>query len=108
MVLYYVSTDVFLRKRRPPISSRSDTLSPYTTPFRSEGYRRVKLGQEGRTAVEEFGEWRATDGRGEGSGSLESPTEPAAVSHARSEAHTSELQSLMRMTHALLSTQNKH
>jgi cell division protease FtsH len=38
----------------------------------SEVYRLVALGREGRSAIEEFGEWRATDGRGEGSGSLSS------------------------------------
>src|SRR3546814_11529745 len=95
----------FLMKRRPPSSTRTDTLFPSPTLFRSldlvarallehetidgsEVYRLVKLGQEGRTAVEEFGEWRATDGRGEGSGSLESPTEPAAVSHAARDARS--------------------
>ena len=36
----------------------------------SEVYRLVALGREGRTAIEEFGEWRATDGRGEGSGAF--------------------------------------
>ena len=38
----------------------------------AEVYRLVELGQLGRTAVEEFGEWHATDGRGEGSGRLAS------------------------------------
>ena len=37
----------------------------------SEVYRLVALGREGRTAIEEFGEWRASDGRGEGSGQLQ-------------------------------------
>jgi len=45
----------------------------------SEVYRLVELGQAGRTAIEEFGEWRARDGRGEGSGRL--ADEPA-VTHA--------------------------
>ena len=36
----------------------------------SEVYRLVALGREGRTAIEEFGEWKATDGRGDGSGSF--------------------------------------
>ena len=36
----------------------------------SEVYRLVALGREGRTAIEEFGEWRPSDGRGEGSGSF--------------------------------------
>ena len=36
----------------------------------SEVYRLVALGREGRSAIEEFGEWRASDGRGEGSGAF--------------------------------------
>jgi cell division protease FtsH len=38
----------------------------------AEVHRLVELGQLGRTAVQEFGEWHATDGRGEGSGRLAS------------------------------------
>jgi cell division protease FtsH len=48
----------------------------------NEVYRLVALGREGRTAVEEFGAWHATDGRGEGSGSL---ADDAAVAHASSD-----------------------
>jgi cell division protease FtsH len=50
-----------------------------------EVMRLVELGRQGRTAVEEFGEWRATDGRGEGSGSLAGE---AAVAHATTEHPT--------------------
>jgi cell division protease FtsH len=50
-----------------------------------EVLRLVELGRQGRTAVEEFGEWRATDGRGEGSGSLAGE---AAVAHATTEHPT--------------------
>jgi cell division protease FtsH len=50
-----------------------------------EVLRLVELGRQGRTAVEEFGEWRATDGRGEGSGSLAGE---AAVAHAATEHAT--------------------
>ena len=39
----------------------------------SEVYRLVALGREGRTAIEEFGEWRPSDGRGDGSGALSAP-----------------------------------
>jgi cell division protease FtsH len=48
----------------------------------AEVYRLVELGRVGRTAVEEFGEWRATDGRGEGSGRL---ADAHAASEPRSE-----------------------
>ena len=49
----------------------------------SEVYRLVALGREGRSAIEEFGEWRVTDGRGEGSGAF-SDTDEATV-HAASD-----------------------
>jgi cell division protease FtsH len=39
----------------------------------SEVYRLVALGREGRTAIEEFGEWKPSDGRGEGSGTFDAP-----------------------------------
>jgi len=45
----------------------------------AEVNRLVALGQEGRTAVEEFGEWRPGDGRGDGSGALAAE---GAVAHA--------------------------
>ncbi|MSO85976.1 MAG: ATP-dependent metallopeptidase FtsH/Yme1/Tma family protein [Acidimicrobiia bacterium] len=35
-----------------------------------EVYRLVELGRQGRTAVEEFGQWQASDGRGECSGAF--------------------------------------
>src|SRR3546814_9787313 len=84
-----------LTEQRRGLDLVARALLEHETIDGSEVYRLVKLGQKGRTAVEEFGEWRATDGRGEGSGSLESPTEPA----ARSEEHTSELQALMRTSY---------
>src|SRR3546814_6678371 len=89
-----------LTEQRRGLDLVARALLEHETIDGSEVYRLVKLGQEGRTAVEEFGEWRATDGRGEGSGSLES----------RSEEHTSELQSLMRISYAVfcLQKQNKH
>ncbi|HEY9555118.1 MAG TPA: ATP-dependent zinc metalloprotease FtsH [Acidimicrobiales bacterium] len=77
-----------LTEQRRGLDLVARALLEHETIDGSEVYRLVKLGQEGRTAVEEFGEWRATDGRGEGSGSLESPTEPAAVSHAARDARS--------------------
>jgi cell division protease FtsH len=35
-----------------------------------EVYRLVELGRQGRTAIEEFGEWKASDGRGDCSGAF--------------------------------------
>jgi len=47
----------------------------------NEVYRLVALGREGRSAVEEFGEWRTSDGRSDGSGAF---SDEAAV-HAASD-----------------------
>src|SRR3546814_18644538 len=46
--------------RRPPRSTRTDTLFPYTTLFRSRGRRR---GSRDRGAVRDRGSWRGAAGR---------------------------------------------
>src|SRR3546814_3658066 len=77
-------------KRRPPRSTRTDTLLPYTTLFRSN---RQELGAfwgpmgDAITAVSAGGE---------------TPDE------ARSEEHTSELQSLMRISYAVFCLKKKN
>src|SRR3546814_9646906 len=87
--------------RRPPRSTRTDTLFPYTTLFRSIGYmapsawQRVKLGallwvRENLSCVGD-GIWRyAADG-----------SKIEMLHNDRSEEHTSELQSLMRISYAV-------
>src|SRR3546814_9580256 len=73
--------------RRPPRSTRTDTLFPYTTLFRSVARR---------------------DGPAVGvvEGAGDDPVEdPGAV--ARSEEHTSELQSLMRISYAVFCLKKK-
>src|SRR3546814_3341357 len=74
----------FLMIRRPPRSTRTDTLFPYTTLFRS------LVGDRRR---------RAARGRGAGRG--------GAGLGAKSEEHTSELQSLMRISYAVFCLKNK-
>src|SRR3546814_17827874 len=74
----------FLMIRRPPRSTRTDTLFPYTTLFRSHFLAkmgRCQLRREARQAV-------------------------AHVVH-RSEEHTSELQSLMRISYAVFCLKKK-
>src|SRR3546814_9237168 len=110
--------------RRPPRSTRTDTLFPYTTPFRSAGFllkgadeatllgaiRSVAVGDGTldqrltRRILSEFGARRPSA----------RTTAPAGEAHAvlRSEEHTSELQSLMRISYAVFclkkqKTQNK-
>src|SRR3546814_1409830 len=102
--------------RRPPRSTRTDTLFPYTTLFRSEvagiaGLRHRQPGQRHRSVVQrlELGRW-AWPGRGtRGSpaaarASRRSPPAPP----RRSEEHTSELQSLMRISYAVFCLKKKN
>src|SRR3546814_17464166 len=76
----------FLMIRRPPRSTRTDTLFPYTTLFRS-GYGQTGNRQAGnaRPAIVSDGQW----------------------SGRRSEEHTSELQSLMRISYAVFCLKKK-
>src|SRR3546814_8326387 len=92
--------------RRPPRSTRTDTLFPYTTLFRSLGgqdrHRRCS-GIAARTPGPQGDgrEWRAAEpARGDPPRHL--PAYPGArQSSSRSEEHTSELQSLMRISYAV-------
>src|SRR3546814_5254327 len=82
--------------RRPPSSTRTDTLFPYTTLFRSD------LAQV-RTAVA-VGVFRVNDVRRGGDQHAVAPRHQAGGkpdSFDRSEEHTSELQSLMRISYAV-------
>src|SRR3546814_2667691 len=88
---------VLLMIRRPPRSTRTDTLFPYTTLFRSgqEGPREGRR-EEGRTgrwarALRALSPWSP---RGRLPGARRPP-------RSRSEEHTSELQSLMRISYAV-------
>src|SRR3546814_8132323 len=90
----------FLMLRRPPRSTRTDTLFPYTTLFRS-------VGDMGRGNDADFGQ-PLTCAQGFGGGRElvghetveEIPIDPALGRRVRSEEHTSELQSLMRISYA--------
>src|SRR3546814_3117207 len=79
--------------RRPPRSTRTDTLFPYTTLFRSEaGRRHHRNFGHGRR----HGHLYAAERR-HGRGKL----------GRRSEEHTSELQSLMRISYAVFCLKKK-
>src|SRR3546814_7372773 len=82
--------------RRPPRSTRTDTLFPYTTLFRSrnsdlfvdeEEITNLRLALQGELSQRNFG---------------------AAVRLERSEEHTSELQSLMRISYAVFCLKKKN
>src|SRR3546814_14776761 len=100
---YVFSFFFFLMLRRPPRSTRTDTLFPYTTLFRScrrraqiERYppekrpmRRDRIGAQPREAAL-AGAVQRVERRG-----------------FRSEEHTSELQSLMRISYAVFCLKKK-
>src|SRR3546814_3867725 len=91
--------------RRPPRSTRTDTLFPYTTLFRSWLWSLYASIVWGIVYVILYPAWPMIHGATEGvlgwtsRGQLE-----------RSEEHTSELQSLMRISYAVfcLKTKNNH
>src|SRR3546814_4130937 len=114
--------------RRPPGSTRTDTLFPYTTLFRSEGHHQAE-GRIARDADQQLGQ-----GRGDHPLDVEAASSPCAdlrhlagggthrlrrgeaKAHGprlglvgeRSEEHTSELQSLMRISYAVFCLKKKN
>src|SRR3546814_8240201 len=116
--------------RRPPISTRTDTLFPYTTLFRSASRTRLASARPCRCvdirprqhALSARGRYLRADRRAHGpvhrrssglrQGGGAAHTEgllPHARHHAfgRSEEHTSELQSLMRISYAVFCLKKK-
>src|SRR3546814_4752459 len=82
--------------RRPPRSTRTDTLFPYTTLFRSPG------GDRDRKRL-------ALQGAAEPHRCAHQVCAPAeGVERGRSEEHTSELQSLMRISYAVFCLKKKN
>src|SRR3546814_11284807 len=109
----------FLMIRRPPRSTRTDTLFPYTTLFRSvrarRGVRPVPgAARAARPAGRHALRRRAADarsrpragGRAEAAGRRRAVARPRAED--RSEEHTSELQSLMRISYAVFCLKKKN
>src|SRR3546814_1765163 len=102
--------------RRPPRSTRTDTLFPYTTLFRSQqrGQRIAAGEQEVEPEDGGHGQQGALEDAGDlvGIGSAESPDQQQRAgqqsdSEQRSEEHTSELQSLMRISYAVFCLKKK-
>src|SRR3546814_4155159 len=106
---------------RPPGSTRTDTLFPYTTLFRSEAERRPVASRNVNWAMLTFQNHLVIDA---GIGLI--PGAPVEVNREafrvlfsdtpegvtrrqrRSEEHTSELQSLMRISYAVFCLKNKN
>src|SRR3546814_4539720 len=99
--------------RRPPRSTRTDTLFPYTTLFRSEHFalpgrarvsRRIGGGRHGRNHMHRAAtllERLCNDI------AVAAIVSRAAQHGYRSEEHTSELQSLMRISYAVFCLKKK-
>src|SRR3546814_16315123 len=82
----------FLMIRRPPRSTRTDTLFPYTTLFRSLLITAYAHSETANTSAS----WCSR-----------SSTHCRRCSNDRSEEHTSELQSLMRISYAVFCLKKK-
>src|SRR3546814_13580433 len=96
----------FLMIRRPPRSTLTDTLFPYTTLFRSADLQDSRVAGQGGVARDVGGEHLAA-------GAIP-PMRRIVCRHAivddalhRSEEHTSELQSLMRISYAVFCLKQK-
>src|SRR3546814_393490 len=116
----------FLMIRRPPRSTQTDTLFPYTTLFRSEHHQRRVIHRHadagGIVLLRSFSHSTSLFPRE--NGGPESQTQhsrfwtPACAgarsyfltpsTPARSEEHTSELQSLMRISYAVFGLKKKN
>src|SRR3546814_10569894 len=93
--------------RRPPRSTRTDTLFPYTTLFRSSMSLSVVPFDRSRALISSMtGNFRDSGQSMRSSGVL-IMTGSRACSSDRSEEHTSELQSLMRNSYAVFCLKKK-
>src|SRR3546814_8952596 len=121
--------------RRPPRSTRTDTLFPYTTLFRSPAVCGFALGLREGLSLREAGEWlsapmvanlvcgrcagrslpglldehqdRTSFGLSFGIRRPETTSPSSTITSRRSEEHTSELQSLMRISYAVFCLKKK-
>src|SRR3546814_18730825 len=84
LLYFYICCFFFLMIRRPPRSTRTDTLFPYTTLFRSRAFPLAARREAGHQIDQ-----------------VQNGQEP------RSEEHTSELQSLMRISYAVFCLKKK-
>src|SRR3546814_10258423 len=92
--------------RRPPRSTRTDTLFPYTTLFRSSNRSAKRCSC--KPPMLSGRRWSMLDAPSAGRrGRSPKPLEIRDLHSARSEEHTSELQSLMRISYAVFCLKKK-
>src|SRR3546814_12773302 len=112
---YLVHTFFVLMIRRPPRSTLTDTLFPYTTLFRSSSCSRSS-GVHSSPKSSFSNTWRISTSHSPSSGFGQRLTHSMASSfdltcHSqkpRSDEHTSELQSLMSNSYAVFCLKQKH
>src|SRR3546814_2361897 len=98
--------------RRPPRSTRTDTLFPYTTLFRSEVSEGLVSACRWPEDIRQCrhllgGQRRRHVSRGHGRGFGQQKRQTRLYRRLRSEEHTSELQSLMRISYAVFCLKKK-
>src|SRR3546814_3225646 len=115
---FYIVSFVFVMLRRPPRSTRTDTLFPYTTLFRSWHHHPRHRQREAHARQGPCRwSWRPRRRRQAGRSGRKEGRQGAlrqVVGHRseagwqdRSEEHTSELQSLMRISYAVFCLKKK-
>src|SRR3546814_5075896 len=97
--------------RRPPISTRTDTLFPYTTLFRSEKKMTtgslVSASQPGQMVTVTTCQFAIAKMTSTAVSDTQMIVRRIPTSSCRSEEHTSELQSLMRISYAVCCLKKK-
>src|SRR3546814_11594585 len=96
----------FLMIRRPPRSTRTDTLVPYTTLFRSSASP-MRSSSQARSATQSAPSMSRGVSVADSSARRSRIDAQREVIGARSEEHTSELQSLMRISYAVFCLKKK-
>src|SRR3546814_13020730 len=97
----------FLSVRRPPRATRTDTLFPYTTLFRSSRSAMLPRSPVGAARCGRRA-WRGRRGRGGNDDRTFARRGNIVGATGRSEEHTSELQSLMRISYAVFCLKKKN
>src|SRR3546814_7231834 len=94
--------------RRPPKSTRTDTLFPSTTLFRATGRAvRVVAGRTAITQDQRLEEGAQRDEEDDQARQHHHDLVDIGIAGQRSEEHTSELQSLMRISYAVFCLKKK-
>src|SRR3546814_13384363 len=104
MTVFFDLCFFFLMIRRPPRSTRTDTLFPYTTLFRSPSPISCHANRTPSRASKNFGSIVMAPPYALRAGSR---NRAGRLDDRRSEEHTSELQSLMRISYAVFCLKKK-